>query len=461
MTQLTESELPRLVHTSDALRCSVIVPVYNGGSVFASCVASIQAALRENDELIVVADSDGDGSWRVAEEQGARVLRLPVRKGPARARNAGAELAKGDILFFVDADITVRPDCVRKIAGHFAREPDLAALIGSYDERPGQTSFLSQFKNLFHHYVHQRGGEKASTFWGACGAIRKNVFHDVGGFDERYARPSIEDIELGYRLKAASQRILLAHDIQVTHWKRWDARTLLKTDILDRAAPWTELILDQIVKRKVLPAGDLNLASSFRRSILTSFAIVATLGAGAFVPWLLVLVPLLGAIFVSLHLPLFRFFREQRGTGFCVRAVLWRFGYDLYSGLGFFYGTSRFARRQSIRMLTQAIAPLDPLALGLALGTLGGLGIAGMTVVVVASETSPVARYLALMGNYFPGFKVSWAGALIGFVYGLVAGFVCGYAVAWLRNTMMRLYLGFRKVQRWTKRFAAERRASN
>jgi hypothetical protein len=60
-------------------------------------------------------------------------------------------------------------------------EPDLVALFGSYDDAPAATNFLSQYKNLLHHYMHQTAREEASTFWGACGAIRREVSLAVGG----------------------------------------------------------------------------------------------------------------------------------------------------------------------------------------------------------------------------------------------------------------------------------------
>ncbi len=461
MTPSTSNGLSCFLDATASVRCSVIVPVYKGGTIFEACLASIAAALRDGDELIVVADGEGDGAWRHAERYAAQIVTLPFRSGPSRARNAGAKMAGGDILFFVDADVSIPADCVGKIAAIFAEKTDLAALIGSYDESPGDQSFLSQFKNLFHHYVHQRGGSEASTFWGACGAIRREVFFEIGGFNERYAHPSIEDIELGYRLKAASHRILLARDIQVTHWKKWGAYNLVKTDVLDRAAPWTELILDQIVRNKMAPMADLNLGAAYRISIFASFTFLAVLAAAAFVPAILWTVPFLIGAFVVLHLPLFRFFHHQRGWMFCIKAVFWRFGYDLYSGLGFFYGSSRFAHRESIRMLSQSFAQLDPTALGAGVGLMGGLMIAGATAWVLAGENSPFTSNLELLGNYFPGYGVTFRGGLVGFVYGFGTGFLTGFSIAWLRNTLMRLYLGFRRIKLWTGRFASAQRASD
>ena len=93
-----------------SLSISVIIPVYNGGQDFYKCLASIKQSIRPPDELIVVSDGDTDGSWKVAKDFGANVLKLPVSSGPARARNIGANMAQGDILFFMDADVTLHPN---------------------------------------------------------------------------------------------------------------------------------------------------------------------------------------------------------------------------------------------------------------------------------------------------------------------------------------------------------------
>ena len=190
--------MPLSLHSFDL---SVIIPVYNGGENLRRCLASLEKALPAPIEIIVVTDGEGDGAWRVAEYFKVRLLRIDGPGGPARARNMGAEIARGEIFLFLDSDVSIYPDTIGKIAVTFQKHPHLAAVFGSYDDDPFETNFTSRFKNLFHHHIHQTSNEIASTFWGACGAIRKDVFRRLGGFDERYKRPSIEDIELGLRLK--------------------------------------------------------------------------------------------------------------------------------------------------------------------------------------------------------------------------------------------------------------------
>ena len=366
-----------------SLKCSVIIPVCRGGAKFQACLTSVVAAIQPGDEIIVVADGEGDGSWRIGEQMGARIARLPTSGGPGQARNLGAETSRSDILFFVDADVTIPPDAVKRIRSVFEQERDVAAVIGSYDEEPGEGNFHSQFKNLFHHFVHQHGSAEALTFWGACGAIRREVFLKLGGFDQTYARPSIEDIELGYRLKAASCRIRLLPDLQVKHLKRWDAGSLILTDTLDRAAPWTELIWDHFIRRKSRVLNDLNLGLSYRLSLIASLLLVVASVGALFTRWTLPLILLFGSLFVLLQVPFFRFFRTRRGLRFALRALVWRFGYDIYSGVGFCYGSLRFAKSSTQKILSEAFAKLDAVALGAGVGTLFGGAICAATFVVL------------------------------------------------------------------------------
>ncbi len=326
MNPNADSALPRAA-------ISVIIPVHNGGENFQRCLASLEQSSRPPDEVIVVADGDTDGSWQVAEASGARVFRYATAGGPARARNRGAAIAQGEILFFMDADVTVGRDTLQGIEDAFQRDPNLAGLIGSYDDQPGAKNFLSQYKNLLHHYTHQTALEEASTFWGACGAIRADVFQAVGGFDERYRKPCVEDIELGYRLKRAGYTLRLCKHIQVKHLKHWRPLSLLRAEVYYRALPWTELILDQ---RQ--PMNDLNLDRSNRLSVVLTFALVGSLLGVWFFP-LLGLGTLASSLgLLVLNWGIYRFFYRKRGWLFTLRVIPWHWFYFLYGGLAFAYG---------------------------------------------------------------------------------------------------------------------------
>ncbi len=312
---------------------SVIVPVYNGGKNFYKCLTSISQALSSAYEVIVVADGDTDGSWLLAKNFGVTVIRNPISVGPAKARNLGAKVARGELLFFVDADVEIYPDTIEKVAMTFQQEPDISALIGCYDDAPGASNFLSQYKNLFHHYTHQTASEEASTFWGACGAIRRDIFWQIGGFDESYRQPSVEDIDLGYRLKRHNYRIKLCKNIQVKHLKQWEVISLLKAEFFYRALPWTALILRD---RQMI--NDLNLRLKSRISIVLIYTILLSFIASFWLTNCLILTCVLSLVLFILNAPVYQFFWTKRGLLFALQTVIWHWLYYFYSGLAFAIG---------------------------------------------------------------------------------------------------------------------------
>ncbi|MEA5583188.1 glycosyltransferase family 2 protein [Nodularia harveyana UHCC-0300] len=314
---------------------SVIIPVHNGGESFRQCLLSIGASIFHPTEVIVVADGDTE-SGEIAADWGAKVIRVEEKGGPAQARNLGAAAAQGEIIFFVDADVTIEPDSINQVRSAFTEDTNLAALIGSYDDAPGASNFLSQYKNLFHHYTHQNANENAFTFWGACGAIRRDIFLAMGGFDETYRRPCVEDIELGYRLKAAGYKIALVKTLQVKHLKRWGIISLIKADVCDRALPWTQLILRQ----GQMPS-DLNLGWSSRLSVVLVYSLLISLIACWWQWKLLIISAFICALLTIINASVYRFFMNKRGILFTLGVLPWHWFYYFYSGLAFVIGILR------------------------------------------------------------------------------------------------------------------------
>jgi glycosyltransferase involved in cell wall biosynthesis len=322
---------------------SVIVPVHNGGEFLERCLGALQGSTEARFEIIVVDDASTDDTAERAREMGARVVELPEQSGPARARNLGVSKALGGIVLFVDVDVIVTPGTVQRVSEFFGRNPDVAALFGSYDDEPEAAGFLSQYRNLFHHYHHQTSGSEAFSFWAGCGAVRKTVFDEVGGFDgERYAKPSIEDIEFGWRVRARGGRIILDKGLTVKHLKTWRFLNMLRTDIFQRAIPWSSLIMEtgEVPRDLNLKASEkissvlvaLMLLSAFFTALAEGEAFGIPLASGA-----LVLTLALFIVFVSLNLALYGFFMRKRGAGFMLKSIPLHMLYYIYSGVSFVF----------------------------------------------------------------------------------------------------------------------------
>ena len=326
----------------NSIRISIIVPVYNSPQELRECLAMLVASSCPGSEIIVVDDGSTDNTAEIAAEMGVRVLRLPKNSGPSAARNYGASQARGDIFFFVDADVVVMPGAAARILETFEKHPDVAATFGSYDTSPRANGVVSQYRNLLHHFVHQKGSTEASTFWAGCGAIRRRAFEQVRGFDEtRFAR-KIEDIELGYRLREAGYRILLDKGLLGTHLKKWTLRSMIRTDVIYRADPWARLILES----KIAPP-DLNLRPGQRMSAALAVLFALSL---LLTPFQFELIDLSAAALfgvVALNRKLYAFFFRQRGLCFASACVPLHLLYYLYSSATYLYVWVGFQLRGS------------------------------------------------------------------------------------------------------------------
>jgi glycosyltransferase involved in cell wall biosynthesis len=201
---------------------TVIIPATDRPATLQQVVQAVQRAASPPEELIVIDE--------------------PAELFSGAARNVGARRATGEVLVFVDADVEVHDDAFVRIRAAFDKDPGLTAIFGAYDDNPESGSLLSDFRNLLHHHVHSEGAGVASTFWTGLGAIRREPFLSLGGFDETVAW--IRDIELGARLRRAGGVIVLDPSIQGAHLKRWTLSSMVQTDFCHRGVPWLRLVLE-------------------------------------------------------------------------------------------------------------------------------------------------------------------------------------------------------------------------
>jgi glycosyltransferase involved in cell wall biosynthesis len=299
---------------------SVIVPALNAGAQLNSCLDALQKSGFRDFEVVVVDDGSDESPEVLVAAKGFQYLRAsqPGRPGgPARARNLGAGIARGLVLVFVDSDVCVHEDTLALFAKSFEADSDLAAVIGSYDDEPAETSFLSRYKNLSHRYYHQASGGEVGTFWSGCGAMRREIFLGFGGFDEqRYRRPAIEDIELGTWVSAAGHKIVLDPSISAKHLKRWTLWTILRSDIVDRGIPWTLLMW-----RAGRLAKSLNVTPAQRLSVAAACLVPPVVLFSLFWPagWLMVAALLLTV--TLLNRDYYAYLCRSGGFWFCVRCI--------------------------------------------------------------------------------------------------------------------------------------------
>jgi GT2 family glycosyltransferase len=312
---------------------SLIITAHHSGQMLSDCFESAAKLQPPPREVIVTIDGADSMVMNAASSHGFRIISNPSTPGVSATRNAGAGGATGDIIVFADSDVLLHKDHITRLAQAFTDHPEAAAVIGSYDDQPAAPGLVSRYRNLLHHYTHQHGSPDAQTFWAGCGAVRRAAFEEVGGFDESYRLPSVEDIELGYRLRQAGHRIRLVPDWQVKHLKKWRLRDLIFTDIGRRAIPWTKLLL-----REKRLDNDLNIDNSSRLSAALVCLALVLMPLGLFWRPAFFLGALLLALVMTLNWKFYQFLARTNGWSFAIASIPLHWLYFLGATVGFVLG---------------------------------------------------------------------------------------------------------------------------
>jgi glycosyltransferase involved in cell wall biosynthesis len=435
---------------------SVIVPAHQAAALLSDTLGAIRACEPSGTdwELIMVDDGSDDGTAELGAALADRVVRLRgPAAGPAAARNAGAGVARGDWLLFVDADVRVHPDLLVRFRDSIVAHPRASAIFGTYDDSPAAPGLVSRYRNLLHRYVHLRGAGPAETFWAGLGGVRADAFRAAGGFDSvRYPRPQIEDIELGYRLRDGGAEIILDAAMQGTHLKGWGLGRMMVTDFRDRAMPWMRLLLERRGRNR----GSLNVGRAERVRVMAAGLALAALAAALGLrdprpAWLAL--GLLAAV-AATNVALYRWLTRRGGLGFTLAAIPLHLLYYVSNAVAgvlalLFHWRSRpeypspFSRLEGSLAVTGlpetselpalGFAPLHKRAFGIATGTVAALVTFVATAVYLLRDPQS-GLDLGLLSQFFLGYSVSWRGALIGAGQAWIAGFVMGWFLAFSRN---------------------------
>lgn len=192
----------------EAPQVSVVVPAYNAAATISLCLTALvgQEYPAQHLEIIVVDDGSTDQTAAVIRPFAVRYLHQP-NQGPAAARNAGAALAKGELLLFTDADCVPAANWVAEMVAAF-RPPEVMAVKGAYRTKQRQlvARFVQiEFEERFALLTKAGTTDMVDTY---SAGYRAEVFTELGGFDTLFPVANNEDTELSYRLAARGLRMV-------------------------------------------------------------------------------------------------------------------------------------------------------------------------------------------------------------------------------------------------------------
>ena len=320
---------------------TVIVPARDAAATLGRCLAAIEdnGLSRREVEIVVVDDASSDGSSAIAAEYADALIRLPdVPRGPAYARNRGAEVAHGAILLFVDADVELPRGALARIARCFDADPGIAAVIGRYAVQAGATSLPSAYRDARRHFQHGHASGPVATFWAACGAIRARAFADVGRFNDwHFSAPPAEDVELGRRLAARDMRVELLPDLEVRHLHDCSYRDLLARDCWVRGLRVARLLGDMTLRSRPADASGARRALPLELLLLGLVALTAALVpvTGTWLPYVLALTALL---LLAIQLPFLAHLARALGVARTAAVLPLHLTCELATGAGIVTG---------------------------------------------------------------------------------------------------------------------------
>ena len=207
-------------------KVSIIVPVHNERERLPGCLASILTDLPGDAEVVVVDDASTDGSAEAASPFNVKVITLRRQRGPSAARNAGAAATSGELLAFVDADVTLRPGAIRALMDQMEAEPELLGCNGIFALNSPAPGLVSAFVNSSIHFQHLSHGARVSTAFTSLCMLRRSAYEQMGGWDERHESRYADDVNTRWHLPEGS--IALAPLAQADHHKTVGLPGLLK-----------------------------------------------------------------------------------------------------------------------------------------------------------------------------------------------------------------------------------------
>ncbi|MET7294986.1 glycosyltransferase family A protein [Streptomyces griseoloalbus] len=286
---------------------SVVVPMYNDRRTIDLCLNSVRAQTYPRLEVIVVDDSSTDDSAALAAQHPVTLVRAERNGGPGATRNLGVRHASGDIVFFLDADVTMHPEAIAQAVALFEENPSYGAVFGIPDKEPlFDEGLVCDYRILQYHYWRKSAEGLVSGGYYALGAVRRSAFLKAGWFNP--ALRQTEEIDHAERL-AALHPMLLTSRVRGRLADETAMRPLLRKAFV-RSRLRVPFYLDRGRAMQGMETGGRAAASVLATLVLVSLPAVAVWPLAAVVPAAALL------LFVLADLGQYAFVARHRGAGF-------------------------------------------------------------------------------------------------------------------------------------------------
>lgn len=214
--EVFNSDLPPALAATP--RLSVVVAAYNAAATLGDCLASLRVQNYSDYETIVVDDGSADATAQIAEQGGARVVRVDHR-GLGGARNAGIDAATGEIVAFLDADARADRDWLYHLVECITRRGAAAAGGPNFAPAANKVKAAAMAAAPGLPCEVRAGDDRLAQLCGCNMAITRAALRSAGGFDPAFTAAG-DDVDLSWRLAERGEILASAPGATVIHERR-------------------------------------------------------------------------------------------------------------------------------------------------------------------------------------------------------------------------------------------------
>jgi len=283
-------------------RAAVVIPSWNTVEHIDSCIASVRSEADVSVELLVIDNGSMDGSIEFLREAGIAHIGLPENVGFARAVNRAAHQTRAPLLLVLNADVVLEPGCLRTLIAAIARDSTIAGvqpkiIAPAADGTAAEIYSAGQALTVAATGYEVGAGEPdgpayshSREIFGVCGAVcllRRELFTELGGYDERYFA-FYEDVDLNARARLAGWRFTYVPDALASHvghaaWGKQETARAFNVRLTMRNRAATAI---KVLPARCLPWVLLAMLRSLIASPFKGVGRAATGGTLSFLAWL-------------------------------------------------------------------------------------------------------------------------------------------------------------------------------